>query len=108
MTVYQYLSTQLLSPRILYGFPRRWLSRPHHAGRLRISSATVTRAGSQARNPSPSEDFLEGFLAVSPGGGKEERATTARRMGKTRPMSPTSIRYSSPAKDQLVCASGIS
>ena len=85
MTVYQYLSTQLLPPRILYGFPRRWLSRPHHAGRLRISSATVTRAGSQARNPSPSEDFLErfleGFLAVSPGGGKEERA--ARRMGET-------------------------
>ena len=98
MSVHQYLSTQLFPPRVLYGVLRRRLSRLHHAGTgLRISSATVTRAGSQARDPRPSEGFLEGFLAVSLGGGKEERA--ARRIGETRvhelnryPAFPTSKR----------------
>jgi hypothetical protein len=98
MSVHQYLSTQLFPPRVLYGVPRRRLSRLHHAGTgLRISSATVTRAGSQARDPRPSEGFLEGFLAASLDGGKEERA--ARRIGEPRvhelnryPAFPTSKR----------------
>src|SRR5215211_4861408 len=50
---------------------------------------------SGARSPPPEGflvGFLEGFLAVSLGGGKEERA--ARRIGETGSMSSTGIRHS--------------
>lgn len=102
MYVLPYISIPVLSffpLRVLYGVLRRRLSPLHQAERLRISS---TRAGSRARDVRPSE----GFLVLSPGGGKEERAVRGE-WGRRGSMSRTGSQYSSPARDRLVCSSGV-